>query len=486
VSILKEAKIDDYWRNFSRRNYNVQLKKLNFLKHEVFEQLQIPLSGGVNIFVGRNGVGKSNIMRLIYNCLIAEGSNRAAFDTPMISKAEVELEFQVGATHIIKRADATGLPVTIDTPSGATSFMFDPCTLIPLLQQMLLEQTNIAELVEQHGQNVATEDELNVLNYLTGNEYSKVIVTNIEEEFDDYPAFPYFCVQSAGAEYDSSAMGMGELSLFYFWWLIGYMDRIDSQKILLIEEPESFLPPASQERLANLIAMTSANQGASLVLSTHSEHILRRMPTSQMHLILRTDDGVCTYPVAGGMISHMDSLGLVAPKLGMLFLEDIGGILFAKALFNKSSDFSVENFYYHNSKSESEITTDLRRLNFAHKGWIFAGLYDGDCRSKKLNIIAGGRHFFLPGNQAPDQMMMAYFKAKSSASIAALLMTQEARIVQAKNIAAGTDFHDYFHRVSDILGLDFNRLFSSVCEIWINDNNQLVEVFLDEAKKALR
>jgi predicted ATPase len=480
--VLKEARIDDHWKAFIKRNYAVQLNQLRILTHEVFDKLEIQLFGGVNIFVGRNGVGKSNLMRLIYNCLIAEGSNRIAFSTPIISNAQIELDLQVGAQKVTKG----GSPASEGAVQAeVTSFMFDPCTLIPVLQQMLLEQSNFVELVEQHGHSTMNEEDLRLINYLTGSEYSKVVVTTIEGEFDDYPVFPYFSVEMDGAEYDSPSMGLGELSLFYFWWLVNYMERVEGHKILLVEEPESFLPPASQKRLANLIAMTCATQGVSLVISTHSEHILSRMSSKNMHLVLRTEAGICTYPASSGTVTHMDSLGLVVPKLGMLFLEDVGGIIFAKSLFNRASGFSVENFYYHNSGSESEVTTDIKRLIFTQKGWMFAGLYDGDCRAKKIDIPKEGRHFFLPGNMAPDELMTAYFKAKPSAEIAKLLMRPEPLIVQAKASAAGSDFHDYFHLVGGVLGMDFNRMFSSACDMWIDDNAGALESFSKDATCAL-
>lgn len=480
--VLKEAKIDDHWKAFVRRDYSVKLKELRIVDHEVFEKRNFKLFGGVNIFVGRNGVGKSNLMRLLYNCLIAEGSNRIAFTTPIISKARIELDFQVSEQKVTRNSN-----IAPDVLMGdeVTSFMFDPCTLIPIFQQMLLEQSNFLELIEQHGQNVASEEELRLINYLTGNEYSKVIITTIEGEFDNYPAFPYFSVQLGGIEYDSSSMGMGELSLFYFWWLVSYMERVDGSKILLVEEPESFLPPASQKRLANLIAMTCATQGFSLVLSTHSEHILSRMPSTTMHLLLRSENGVSIYPVSGGTVSHIESLGLVVPKFGMLFLEDLGGIIFAKSLFNRAKEFSVNNFYYHNSGSESEITTDIRRLVPAQKGWLFAGLYDGDCRAKHMAIPQGGKYFFLPGDKPPDELMMDYFKVKSSLELSRVLMMPEALIIQAKVTGAGSDFHDYFHLVGGVLGMDFHRMFSFVCDIWIADNPSVLESFTREASHAL-
>jgi len=209
------------------------------------------------------------------------------------------------------------------------------------------------------------------------------------------------------------------------------------------------------------------------------------MPSTTMHLLLRSESGVSIYPVSGGAVSHIESLGLVAPKLGMLFLEDIGGVLFAKALFNRSKEFSVNNFYYHNSGSESEITTDIRRLVPAQKGWLFAGLYDGDCRTKAISVHRDGKHFFLPGDTPPDELMMNFFKQKSSQELSKLLMRPEALVVQAKTTAAGSDFHDYFHMIGAVLGMDFNRVFSFVCDVWIDDNPNALEAFSKEASHAL-
>jgi energy-coupling factor transporter ATP-binding protein EcfA2 len=489
MSGLKEAKVNDYWRDFVRRKYPVKLEKLKFTSHEVLSDLEIALNDGVNVFIGRNGVGKSNLMRLAYNCLIEESSNRAPFKTPILEKAKLKINLAingVGYERFLNYDDADKDQI-VPAPAAMelASFMFDPCTLIPLFQEMLLQQTNIAELIEQHGENLATEEELSVINYLTGNEYSRVWMTTVEGEFDNYPAFPFFRVELGGVVYDSSGMGMGELSLFYFWWLVNYMEHAEGNKVLFIEEPESFLPPASQDRLANVLAKTVAGSGITLMLSTHSEHILKRVPSSFMHLIIRTDNGIQNFSAAGGMASHLESLGLIPPKIGMLFLEDVGGIIFAKALFNNSSDFSIDSFYYHKSGSEGHVSTDLSRLAFPHKGFKFAGLYDGDCRESKSILGKGGDYFFLPTSLAPDEIMMAYFKSKPASFLASKLMVSELKVSQAKAAAAGSDFHDYFHNVGRVFGWDFNRVFSVVCEMWIDEHPEELDKFLNGAKVAI-
>lgn len=489
MSGLKEAKINDYWKDLARRKYPVKLEVLKFSSHEVLSDLEISLNEGVNVFVGRNGVGKSNLMRLAYNCLIGEYSNRAPFKTPILQNAKLKINLEinrVGYEKFVNHKEAgKGSDCPDEMVMELASFMFDPCTLIPLFQEMLLQQTNIAELIEQHGESLATTDELNVINYLTGNEYSRVWMTTVEGEFEDYPAFPFFRVELSGVVYDSSGMGMGELSLFYFWWLVRYMENVEGGKVLFVEEPESFLPPASQERLTNILAKVVAGSGISLMLATHSEHILKRIPSNRVHLILRTDEGIKSFSIADGMASHLESLGLVSPKIGMLFLEDVGGILFAKALFNSSTDFSIDSFYYHRSGSDGHVSTDLSRLAFPHKGFKFAGLYDGDCRENVAALNKGGDYFFLPTNMAPDEVMMAYFKSKPAAFLATKLMVSEMKVNQAKAVAAGSDFHDYFHHVNRVFGWDFNRLFSVVCEMWIDEHPEELEGFLSGAKVSI-
>ena len=82
--------------------------------------------------------------------------------------------------------------------------------------------------------------------------------------------------------------------------------------------------------------------------------------------------------------------------------------------------------------------------------------------------------------------MMGYFKAKPSSEISEQLRESHARIHQAKSDAAGTDFHDYFHTVARVLKMDFNRLFTSVCEMWIDDNPKELVSFENEVKRILR
>lgn len=225
----------------------------------LFDGMEISLKPGINVFVGRNGIGKSNLIRSIYNLFFCEQSNQSPFTTPLV--------------------DAQGIKITIDSAgdpiqcSDVSGFMFDPCYLIPDIQFLFNSQENLDELLEQFNPQIIAGEDLQLLNYLTNNTYDKVSIRNIEDEFRDYAYLPFFEVSINGREYDSRGMGLGELSLFYFFWLMSRISKLDNPKLVFVEEPESFLPPSIQLRLVDSLALYGATYGLPVILSTHSEHI---------------------------------------------------------------------------------------------------------------------------------------------------------------------------------------------------------------------
>ncbi|HHM7664576.1 TPA: ATP-dependent endonuclease [Pseudomonas aeruginosa] len=479
MSAPKEVTSRDHWRRFTTISCPANIENIEFVSGSLFNGLSIKLARNPNVFIGKNGAGKSNLIRAIYNCLLNEDSNRIQFSAPLAMSSEIQIKLSLKDTPeelIITH------PKTAEQESanhGITAFMFDPCTLIPLLQDLLASQTNLEELIEQHGKQAATKNELDLINYLTNSNYKNLSTSTIEEEFENYPALPYFEVESDGAIYNSTSMGMGELSLFYFSWLVDYMKKVDGHKILLIEEPESFLPPASQERLANIIAKTSAENLISVIISTHSEHILRNIPRKHIHSILRTSDGIRSFSMEHGGYPLHYSLGLNPPKIGILFLEDICGIIFSKCLLSKSPELSPESFYFHKSGGESEITADLKRFSDKRNGLWVAGLYDGDCqKSIEKSSLQENRYFFLPGDVAPDELIKQYYIGLTDKEISARIHIPEARLAEARAAAAGSNYHDYFFIIAHTIGWDYNRTLSTVFDMWIEDNPKETIKFL--------
>ena len=67
----------------------MQIEKIRLFQFRNYEEITIDLHSDMNIFVGKNGSGKTNILEAINYCAIGK-SHRAAADTEVIKKGKEE------------------------------------------------------------------------------------------------------------------------------------------------------------------------------------------------------------------------------------------------------------------------------------------------------------------------------------------------------------------------------------------------------------
>ncbi|HAH23380.1 MAG TPA: hypothetical protein DCL77_06440 [Prolixibacteraceae bacterium] len=306
-------------------------------------------------------------------------------------------------------------------------------------------------------------------------------LTIIEEELSGFSSLPFFKVLKDDIAYDVRTMGLGELSLFYFYWLIEHVRQHEGNKILLIEEPESFLPPSSQEKLADILAKFIAETGVSCIISSHSEHILKRIPRENI-LIFRKEQSKIKCKQASAKHEFLNVLGLTAPKIGILLFEDSAAKLFFKALIKHSKEFVVDSFYFHISGSESGIVGDLKRIPSQIDSFRILGIFDGDCRGKQLGLGEKSIYTFLPSEYSPEELLIDFIEGVSPNELSLLFNKSEEAINYAIEETFGSDPHDYFEILSKLLDLDYNFIMTSMFDNWINSttNNQSVEEFITE------
>jgi recombinational DNA repair ATPase RecF len=78
------------------------LEKIKFKKFTAFESLEIPLSTGINIFIGANGTGKTHILKALYaTCYITKSKKSLAEKTNRVFLPSGE---QMG--RLVKRSKA--------------------------------------------------------------------------------------------------------------------------------------------------------------------------------------------------------------------------------------------------------------------------------------------------------------------------------------------------------------------------------------------
>ena len=67
TAYLRAAKISDHWRTLYKKKFNFQLKKIVIEEGDIFKNSELNLNGSLNVIIGKNGVGKSNFLRNIFN-----------------------------------------------------------------------------------------------------------------------------------------------------------------------------------------------------------------------------------------------------------------------------------------------------------------------------------------------------------------------------------------------------------------------------------
>lgn len=473
--VLKDAKFNDYWRKVYKRNYEVSLDKVSFIDGDLYDSLELNLNQGINAIIGKNGIGKSNFIRSLYNLFCSENSNRNKF-------SRLNDRNNIFIDYTLYKNKKTFLYVIDgeDQNSELSAYLFDPCSLIPEIQKVFSSQSNIDELLEGYSKNDYNPERLRNLNYLANNTYQKVSVYNLEEVYEEFPILPFFEVEKSGACYDSTQMGLGELSILYFDWLLNYINISCSNKILLIEEPESFLPPIVQKRFINILATYVADKAFQCLISTHSEHILEKIPRTHIKLMLHDSDKKC-YKFLEIIDNYqiLNNLGLESPKKAVLFYEDFCAKIFLVELISKSQVLHIDNFYLHCSGSESEIIDQVKFLPNNYTDFKFIAIFDGDGRGRVESKVGDAKYAFLPSNFPPEQIIINFLKHTSLKDLAEFLVVRNESLIQAFQAAEGLDHHDYFYAIAKVLCIDFEYLFKRLCQFWIilNAGHEELEEF---------
>lgn len=473
-SHLRDARFSDYWRTLYKKNFPLKINNISVNSANIFHNLDLSFNGSLNVIIGKNGVGKTNFLRNIFNALNSEGeSNRANFDS-LLDKNDIFLKYKINDLEKNYKFSYQGAE---DQSEDILSFIFDPCYLIPDLVSLIRTQQNFNEIFEGVNGLDYSSDKLDEINYITNNLYKKISVFNIEDEYPNFPIFPIFIVERDGLQYDSRSMGLGELSMLYLFWMLDYISKDSKNILLIIEEPESFISPLVQSRLINILVKYIVDKNLNCIISTHSEHILKKIPATSLKQLIYSPRKNEYKFIELKNLEILQTLGLSIPKKGILFFEDRAAELFLKQLINQSHLNAVENFYFHCSGDDSHIVSHLNEMPKALNNFQFIGVFDGDARKKVPRLLKDGtKSIFLPTEMAPEQIIMEYIDACDLESIDEYLHISIGSFDKAYQLVTGADHHEIFRNIANILGYDFDYLFTELCKMWIKDETSESQV----------
>ncbi|MUJ22017.1 ATP-dependent nuclease [Aliivibrio fischeri] len=475
MTSFRLATISDYWRKAVRSGFSTSIKTIKFNDCNVFLNLEINFGNGIQAVCGRNGIGKSSLIRSLFDSLYTEDniSGRPRFNSSTVSLDSLVV---TGKT-ISGNFESNNLPDDFELDIS----LFDPCYIVPMMQKFLVNLSDIDELKDAYARNEYNQEQKKQINYISAYRYKKIFCTTIEEEFSDFEVskIPFFEVETNdGRSYDSRTMGMGEFSIFYFNWLINEQSGCEN-KILLLEEPESFLPPVIQKKMMDTIAYLAAEKNTQVILCSHSEHILGNIPRKNINILKRVANTIRKVD-AHSNFQSLKELGLHAPKQGIIFCEDDAALSLSQELISKSSKYVKDSFYYIKSGSNGDISKRLNLLPKNIDNLKFVGLFDGDSRHITADV-PNKNVFFLPGENSPELLFIPYFDGLTLQQKQDLFGKNEEEISLALERIDGLEEHDYFSEFFSAISMNKNDGFDRLACGYLKENKDLRIV-----KKAIK
>ena len=473
---LKQARFDDHWRHVFSRKYSTRLTEVRFNNLFCLADGAVTFSCGITVIVGANGVGKSTLITAIADLLSQDGSGTAPALRKRLGGSSIEGLLVKGDSELRLRTHRAedGIRTTAgDNYDGECSFV-DPSDLAAKCLSQIGADKNFGDLLEATAPVILDADELAVASYLVGKSYTEILMYEIAD-YAGFERFPYFQATSAGVSYGSEGMGRGELSLLLTYWTLRDLKK---DSILILEEPETHVSPASQESLMNVVAKFSDEMGIWVVVATHSPTIISRVLREHLKLLVRVAGPACFVREPTKMDISRILGGRVAFN-GALIVEDEAAKHFLLTLIEEFDPGLLRQWEVVSAGCDSAITGILKMMPKTHRWLTLVGVYDGDVREK----IAAEKelrwpHAFLPGDIAPEYLLLNFVENQPNIvqALAGELKKGEDQIRVALEVTTGKDHHDYFRVFAEAVGLDIRAVRRALVRLWLSS---------DGANKAL-
>lgn len=478
---MRLAQVADHWKKAVEAERRFRLTRLVAQQKGPISQTDVELANGIVVVCGLNGVGKTTTLRLLERALAGSGAGplRPGLIGTGHFKVEVALD---GATTTADLSDASVcMTKAVDG--------FDSCQRI----LRLARQEHFEDLIAAAGERDFTPGELADAAYVIGKRYDRVRVSEVEEtdaghgiggDVDggdleaDLTTLPFFTATVDGAEYDSTAMGLGELGALAALWSIWHAEPAT---VLLVEEPETFLSARASAALMDVVARSVARRRMYAVVTTHSPAVLTRVPQDHVLVLARVVDG---YKLERSQSRAQLEFLLGSPigQARLILTEDPTARVFTQELMARRSTLWTQSIEVLECHGEDPVRDICKKLVRARQLAV-VGVLDGDQQ------LDGELHWpiaLLPGPENPDYKLRSAAESNMGAFADALARSPEV-VAAAVEPFAGSDEHDWFHHVANALTLEKDQVVRAAVECYLADpgNGPAAEDFARSITEAL-
>lgn len=467
---MKASKYGDHWKKIRVKSYPVGVSNLMVLDEKTGRQTQFCLSGNT-VICGANGSGKSSLLKLFSNNRNSDVENLSLVDaiewTP-IAEGQSDVCYLSPPEEIgrLLAAIRDSVPLEVEERLDfLAAYVKGSFSRVDIEQINYVLATNIEQI---------SVYEIELVKSTSLSDYEPENASEEEEEEED--EFPYFSIKRDGCEIFSEELSHGELYVIYIYWLLS--KKLVVPAAILIDEPESFLCPRSQYRMADVLAYLSNDRGIQLVIATHSHCFIERIGIEST-LIARITRQRISVIKPLHVLHSLHSLGYSFREDKLILLEDAGAARFFNNIFKAINLHWLRDRKLVALNGESDITEILKRIP---KSLDVIGVYDGDQRNKVPTTVPPDKFRTLPGNEPPEVLLIKHIEGRRVQYAAKLGMRTD-DVEAAMQKLRGVDHHDYFRGLSRELEFDLDieqgatKLFDDAFGLWLSDDANQISAY---------
>jgi predicted ATPase len=258
-------------------------------------------------------------------------------------------------------------------------------------------------------------------------------------------------VERSNIAYSEAHMGYGEGRGHY---LISTLEILPEQSLVLIEEPETSLHPSAQYQFGQYLVDVVKRKRHQILLTTHSEYVLRALPSQSVVYLQRTGEGV--EPILG--LTPLQAKSLMTEghdKALLVLVEDQCAQAILCEVIRRIDPDCLRSIGIHAVGDANTVSKTVRALKST--GFSIAAVRDADQGDAPSDNI-----FRLPGTQSPEKELFESEDVRE--------YIQETYGVNLADFAAGNlidvDHHQWFEKLSQYVSCDEHALTAEVARVF--------------------
>lgn len=457
---MRHARAQDFYRRIRDKpdHWPVRDDRISFKGVPSLGEGEIPLTSVLTVLCGPNGVGKTSLLRAIWAALDPAAAARKAITARKLSAGTASVDLQIRNEPRTCEVTFVEGDVTGGNEHGIEIVHLDSSTEVLQQQEIFCSYDSAEDVINGEGGRTLEDKELATLNFLTKRDYRAVQVYELELA---ETVLPFFEVTYGADRYDSRTMGAGELAALYLWWSLA---RAAEASIVLIEEPECYLSPGSQDAFRDYVASMAFTRRLCVIMTSHSAQIIAPLSKESTRFFRRDAKGIKLVADRPPPIL-LETLGIRPPADTIVFVEDAAGSAFCRLWLERQDPNLSRRVEIMVRNGEGEIINAMRQLQGPFQFIRFLGLFDGDMKGKVPKDVQPVS-FHLPGDK-PIEIVFREMVVKEPARITeATGWTDLETILFALE---GSDHHDWYQKLSEHVGLTKHQLFATLFALWMKE-----------------